>query len=72
MSQSSLLLPPGQPPAPPPPEEPPDMPALQAELAEAVRDYFRARRDPAAAPLLAAIARMRTAIIALHKAEHPA
>jgi hypothetical protein len=69
--QSSLLL--GQAPPRPPaaPEEPPDIPALYREVAESVRDYFRACRDPAAEPIMAAIKRMRVAIIALHKAENP-
>ena len=71
--QSSLLL--GQVPAPPrppaEPEAPPDIPALYREVAEAVRDYFRACRDPGPYPIMDAIKRMRVAIIALHKAENP-
>lgn len=69
--QPNLIFPQAEPQPPPEPEAPPDIPALYREVAEAVRDYFRARRDPAAEPLSAAIKRMRAAIIALHEAENP-
>lgn len=44
---------------------------LYLEVAESVRDYFRSCRSPHAEPIMLAIRRMRSAIVALHHAENP-